>query len=125
MEILTSVVHCDSMNGSDILQILYLPCEYWSQASSLSQSVTNKNVTKKQKNLVVLKTVSDLTLKTAGSFISFHIPSTLLELKSLTRSVHHERALDCVKSGKTQGPGHTSPKEDKELCIEQCIKTYE
>lgn len=50
-----------------------------------------------------------ITLKTAGSFISFHIPSTPLDVKSLTKLAHQERTFDCVKSGKTQGPGHTSP----------------
>lgn len=78
-------------------------------------------VIKKQKKFVVPKKF-ELTLKTAGSFISFHIPSTPLEMKSLTRSAHHERALDCVKSGKTQGPGHTSPKENRECSrLEQCF----
>lgn len=49
------------------------------------------------------------TLKTAGSFISFQIPSTPLEMKSLTKFAHHDLTFACVKSGKTQGPGHTSP----------------
>ena len=49
------------------------------------------------------------TLKTAGSFISFHIPSTPLETKSLTKLAHQVRVLSQVKSGKTQSPGHTSP----------------
>lgn len=53
--------------------------------------------------------ISKFTLKTDGSFMSFHIPSTPFKLKSLTRLAHHERAFDCVKSGNTQGPGHTSP----------------
>lgn len=37
-----------------------------------------------------------ITLKTAGSFISFHIPSTPLETKSLTKLAHHARTFDCV-----------------------------
>ena len=57
----------------------------------------------------------DFTLKTAGSFMSFHIPSTPLEIKPFTSWAHHERALDCVKSGNTQGPGHTSPKYSSRL----------
>lgn len=49
------------------------------------------------------------TLKTAGSFISFHMPSTPLETNSLTKCAHHNRVFSCVKSGNTQGPGQTSP----------------
>lgn len=37
------------------------------------------------------------------------MPSTPLETKSLTEFAHHERVFSLVKSGKTQGPGHTSP----------------
>lgn len=51
----------------------------------------------------------NLTLKTAGSFMSFHMPSTPLDIKSLTKLAHQERAFSWVKSGKTQAPGHTSP----------------
>lgn len=113
MQIIHREVRCDSMNGSDILQALYLLYEYCSQAWSLLQSARKNNVTKKQRKLVVEKNLLNLTLNTAGSFISFHIPSTPLEMKSLTRLAHHERALDCVKSGKTQGPGQTSPTKTK------------
>ena len=37
-----------------------------------------------------------ITLKIAGSFISFHMPSTPLEMKSLTKLAHHARTFDCV-----------------------------
>lgn len=47
--------------------------------------------------------------------MSFHIPSTPLEMKSLTKLDHHDRAFACVKSGKTQGPGQTSPVDRKEI----------
>ena len=36
------------------------------------------------------------TLKTAGSFISFHMPSTPLETKSLTKLAHQRRTFACV-----------------------------
>jgi len=49
------------------------------------------------------------------SFISFHIPSTPSDIKSLTNAAHQERTFDCVKSGKTQGPGHTAPEDGLEI----------
>lgn len=57
------------------------------------------------------------TLKIAGSFMSFHIPSTPLETKSLTKFAHQDRALACVNSGNTQGPGQTSPKTIKKCLV--------
>lgn len=57
--------------------------------------------------------------------MSFHIPSTPLEMKSLTRLAHHDRAFDRVKSGNTQGPGHTSPKDgDKNIKYDKSENLY-
>lgn len=125
---MSKVVHCDSVNGSDNLQDLRLPYECCSQASSLLQSVKYKKGRKRKRlqrtrKKLVLPKCSSFTLNTAGSFISFQIPSTPLEMKSLTRLAHHERAFDCVKSGNTQGPGHTSPKDsNKYTYLNQCFK---
>lgn len=49
--------------------------------------------------------------------MSFHIPSTPLETKSLTKFAHQDRALACVNSGNTQGPGQTSPKTIKKCLV--------
>lgn len=109
LEIVT--VHCDNTSDFVNLQIHHLLYECWSRALSLLQSAAGKF---QKKNIAVkyMKIYCESlqsTLKIAGSFISFHIPSTPLETKSLTTPAHHDRAFDCVKSGNTQGPGHTSP----------------
>jgi len=80
----------------------------------LSQSANHLTafIISKQLSIQVQDTkvgLQKLTLKTVGSFISFHIPSTPLEMNSFTNFAHHDRVFSCVKSGKTQGPGHTSP----------------
>lgn len=111
------MIHCGSVSDSGNLQVHHPPYGYCSQASFLLQSETKKTnihiyIYINQHQLNRLQAPTDnyrTTLKTAGSFISFHIPSTPLQMKSLTKSAHHERTFACVKSGKTQGPGHTSP----------------
>lgn len=102
------------MSDFDNLQVQYLHDERCFQASSLLRPTKQHSKTMNQLKKHEFKEERDLgiTLKTAGSFISFHMPSTPLETKPLTRLAHHERALDCVKSGKTQGPGHTPPEKD-------------
>lgn len=62
MELLSRIVHCDSTNGSDILQDLHHPYEYCSQASSLLQSVTTKKKTCYQETEKVCLTKNKLNL---------------------------------------------------------------
>jgi hypothetical protein len=58
---------------------------------------------------IILDVFTILTLKTAGSFISFQIPSTPLATNSFTSFAHHNRVLLFKKSGNATGPGQHSP----------------
>lgn len=99
------------MSAPDDPQVHHLLDEYCFQALFL---IVPKKLNSKIRSIEEItstqKLIMRVTFRTAGSFISFHMPSTPLEMKSLTKPAHQERAFDCVKSGKTQSPGHTSPK---------------